>query len=47
LKAEKPFGRPRCVCEDNIKLHDNEYDEMGWIGLFWCGTGAVGGGGGL
>jgi len=35
--------RPRCICQNNIKLHDKEYDGMRWIGLFWYGAGAVGG----
>jgi hypothetical protein len=32
---ERPLGRPRCRCEDNIKMYLQELDGEVWNGLIW------------
>ena len=43
FEGKRLIRRPMCICQDNINIHDKEYDGMGWIGLLLCGAGAVGG----
>jgi len=42
-KGKRPFGRPRCRWEDNIKMDLQEVDMGAWTGLIWLRTGAGGG----
>jgi hypothetical protein len=35
LRGKRPFGRPRCKCEDNIKTDLKETGLMVWTELNW------------
>jgi hypothetical protein len=40
-EGERPLGRPRRRCVDNIKI-DLRQDWMAWIGLIWLRIGTSG-----
>jgi hypothetical protein len=37
LEGKRPFGRPRCRWEDNIKMDLQEMGCEAWTGLIWAG----------
>jgi len=40
-EGKRPFGRPRCRWQDNIKM--NLWEVGAWIGSVWFRIGTVGG----
>jgi hypothetical protein len=44
LEGKRPLGRPRCRCNDNIKM---DLREIGWGGMDWIDLAKIGTTGGL
>jgi hypothetical protein len=43
-EGKRPLGRPRRICEDNIKMDlPRKWDVGTWAGLIWLKIGTVGG----